>query len=227
MPCCNRKRTIPQLSLIDVYHSLMEFHGPQKWWPADTPFEVMVGAILVQRTTWTNTRYAIESLESAGKLSPWAIRETGDEDLQELIRPSGFFRSKARKLRALCEFLGERYGDSIEAMAELPDSELRGELLSVYGIGDETADDIMLYAFGRPWFVVDAYTRRIFGRLGLVDPDLKYADIQSVFQDGIPRDVALYNEYHGLIVVHGKAICKTRPVCSECPLDTACPKVGI
>ena len=223
----NGERTIPQLSLTDVYHLLRGHHGPQKWWPADTPFEVMVGAILVQRTTWTNTRRAIENLKRAGKLSPRAIRDTGEEDIQELVKPSGFFRTKARKLRALSEFLGERYGDSLEAMSELSDSELRGELLSVYGVGDETADDIMLYAFGRPLFVVDAYTRRIFGRLGLVDPNLKYADVQSVFQDGIPRDVALYNEYHGLIVVHGKAICKTRPVCSECPLDTVCPKVGI
>ena len=223
----NGERTIPQLSLTDVYHLLRGHHGPQKWWPADTPFEVMVGAILVQRTTWANTRRAIENLKLADTLSPGAIRDTQEEELQKLIRPSGFFRSKARKLRALCEFLGERYGDSLEAMSERPDGELREELLSIYGVGDETADDIMLYAFGRPLFVVDAYTRRIFGRLGLVDPKLKYADIQSVFQDGIPRDIALYNEYHGLIVVHGNSICKTRPVCSECPLDTACPKVGV
>ena len=160
-------------------------------------------------------------------MSPGAIRDTGEDELQELIRPSGFFRTKAKKLRALCEFLGERYGDSLEAMSKRSDGELREELLSIYGVGDETADDIMLYSFGRPLFVVDAYTRRIFGRLGLVNPKLKYADIQSVFQDGIPRVVALYNEYHALIVMHGKDICKTRPVCSGCPLDSACPKIGV
>ena len=170
---------------------------------------------------------AIENLKAAGKLSPGAIRDTGEVELQELVRPSGFFRTKAKKLRALCEFLGERYGDSLEAIAERPDRELRDELLSIYGVGDETADDIMLYAFGRPLFVVDAYTRRIFGRLGLVDPKLKYAALQAMFQDSVPRDVALYNEYHGLIVMHGKAVCKTRPVCSECPLDSACPKIGV
>ena len=210
-----------------MYHRLWERHGPQKWWPADTPFEVMVGAILVQRTTWTNTSRAIENLKLADRLSPLAIRETGDEELQEIIRPAGFFRTKARKLGALCGFLGEHYGDSLEAMSERPDEELRDELLSIYGVGDETADDIMLYAFGRPVFVVDAYTRRIFGRLGLVDPNLKYTALQSVFHAGIPRDVALYNEYHALIVVHGKDICKTRPVCSECPLDSVCPKIGV
>ena len=219
--------TISQLSLTDVYHRLRECHGPQKWWPADTPFEVMVGAILVQRTTWTNASRAIDNLKSVGKLSSRAIRETGDEELQEIIRPTGFFRTKSRKLRALSEFLGERYGDSFEAMSKRPDGELRDELLSIYGVGDETADDIMLYAFGRPSFVVDAYARRVFGRLGLVNPKLKYADIQSVFQDGIPRDVALYSEYHALIVMHGKDVCKTRPVCSGCPLDSVCPKIGV
>lgn len=170
---------------------------------------------------------AIENLKASGRLSPGAIRDAGEGELQELIRPSGFFRSKATKLRALCEFLGERYDDSIEAMSQRPDAELREELLSIYGVGDETADDIMLYAFGRPLFVVDAYTRRIFGRLGLVDPKMKYAALQSVFQDSVPRDVALYNEYHGLIVMHGKDVCKTRPICSGCPLDSACPKIGV
>ena len=210
-----------------MYRRLRDYHGPQKWWPADTPFEVMVGAILVQRTTWTNARRAIDNLKSARGLSPRAIRELDEDELQRLIRPSGFFRSKARKLRALCGFLGERYADSIEAMSRQPDDTLRDELLSIYGVGDETADDIMLYSFGRPLFVVDAYTRRIFGRLGLVDPKLSYAALQAVFQDSVPRDVALYNEYHGLIVMHGKSVCKTRPDCSVCPLSPDCPRIGV
>ena len=210
-----------------MYYRLRDYHGPQKWWPADTPFEVMVGAILVQRTTWANARRAIDNLKSARGLSPRAIRELDEDELQRFIRPSGFFRSKARKLRALCEFLGERYADSIEAMSQRPDAELRDELLSIYGVGDETADDIMLYAFGRPIFVVDAYTRRIFGRLGLVDPKLSYAALQSIFQDSVPRDVTLYNEYHGLIVMHGKSVCKTRPDCFGCPLSSDCPRIGV
>ncbi len=187
----------------------------------------MVGAILVQRTTWTNTRRAIDNLKSAGKLSPGAVRDTSEEDLQTLIRPSGFFRSKSKKLLALCEYLGARYADSIEAMSTQADQELRDKLLSVYGIGDETADDILLYGFGRALFVVDAYTRRIFGRLGLVEPKLKYSDLQRVFQENIPQDVGLYNEYHGLIVLHAKTICKTRPACSECPLESECPRIGV
>ncbi len=216
-----------ETSLTGVYHRLRDHHGPQKWWPADTPFEVMVGAILVQRTTWTNTLRAIDNLKSSDMLSPSAIRESEEERLQELIRPSGFFRSKSRKLRALCEYLGERYGDDFTAMSTQTDETLRAELLSVYGVGDETADDIMLYAFRRLSFVVDAYTRRIFGRIGLVDPKLKYAALQSLFHEGIPSDVALYNEYHGLIVLHAKSICKTRPLCSECPLDADCRKIGV
>ena len=187
----------------------------------------MVGAILVQRTTWTNTRRAIENLKAAGKLSSHGIRELEEDELQALIRPSGFFRTKSKKLRALCEHLGERYGDNIEAMSTRSDESLREELLSIYGVGDETADDIMLYAFRRLHFVVDAYTRRIFGRMGLVDPKLKYRALQAIFHENIPRDVAVYNEYHGLIVMHGKAICKTRPVCSECPLDAECLKTGV
>ncbi len=187
----------------------------------------MVGAILVQRTTWTNTRRAIQSLKSADKLSPRAIRDMEEEELQTLIRPSGFYKSKSRKLRALCKFLHERYSDNIETMSAQSDMRLRAELLSVYGIGEETADDIMLYGFQRPLFVVDAYTRRIFGRLGLINPKLKYAAIQTVFQKNIARDVPLYNEYHGLIVTHGKTICKTRPACSECPLAPDCPKIGV
>ena len=216
-----------QPSLTGIYHRLREHHGPQKWWPADSPFEIMVGAVLVQRTTWTNTRRAIDNLKSADKLSPRAIRNTSEEELHDLIRPSGFFRSKSRKLRALCEYLGERYADSTEAMSTRSDSALRDELLSVYGIGDETADDILLYGFGRALFVVDAYTRRIFGRLGLVEPRLKYSALQCIFQDNIPRDVHLYNEYHGLIVLHAKTICKTRPACSECPLASDCPRIGV
>ena len=224
-------RNIPKFTLnptlTDIYRQLRNYHGPQKWWPADTPFEVMVGAILVQRTTWTNTRRAIDNLKSSGKLSPKSIRDTSENELQELIRPSGFFRSKATKLRALCEFLSERYDDNLDAMSKRPSADLRYELLSIYGVGDETADDIMLYAFKRLYFVVDAYTRRIFGRLGLVDPKLKYADLQSLFHNEIPPNVALYNEYHGLIVIHAKEICKTRPACSECPLDSICPKIGV
>ena len=129
---------------------------------------------------------------------------------------------------ALCEFLGEGYDDSISRRCPTQSDEaLRDELLSIYGVGDETADDIMLYAFKRHLFVVDAYTRRIFGRMGLVDPKLKYRALQAIFHENIPRDVAVYNEYHGLIVMHAKAICKTRPVCSECPLDAECPKTGV
>ena len=187
----------------------------------------MVGAILVQRTTWTNTLQAIGNLKAADALSPAAIRDMDEDALREIIRPSGFYNTKARKLRALCEYLAETCDDDISAMSEIPTDALREGLLSVYGIGNETADDIMLYGFGRPLFVVDAYTRRILGRMGLIEPNIKYEALQAMFHDDLPRDVALYNEYHGLIVLHAKTMCKTRPDCSECPLAPDCPRVGV
>ena len=214
-------------SLTDIYERLLDHYGPQHWWPADSPFEVMAGAVLVQSTAWRNVEHAIDNLKASDSLHPDAIRSMGLDELERLIRPSGFFRVKASRLRALCDYLGDRYSDSIRHMAERPTHELRRELLAVYGIGEETADDILLYALDRPVFVIDTFTRRIFHRLGWCEQDASYANLQAMFHQHLPRDVALFNEYHALIVRHGNTICRKRPDCESCPLLTDCPRIGL
>ncbi len=209
--------------LLDIYDSLFARYGPQHWWPAETPLEVMVGAVLTQSAAWSNVERAIANLKSAGALSARAIRELPQEELARLVRPSGYFNLKARKLKALAEYLGRRFNDDLDAMAGEALDTLRRELLGVYGIGEETADDILLYAVGKPSFVVDAYTRRLFHRLGLAPARGPYAAYQSLFMDHLPASVALFNEYHALIVRHGKDVCKKQPVCDGCFLLEVCP----
>ena len=178
---------------------------------------------MTQATAWTNVEMAIVNLRDADALSPRAVREMDAARLEALIRPSGFFRVKARRLRALCEFVGARFSDDIEAMAREPADSLRREILAVDGVGEETADDILLYALGFPIFVVDAYTRRLFHRLGASAEDARYADLQRMFHAALPRDAALFNEYHALIVRHAIAKCRKRaPLCESCPLADAC-----
>ena len=215
-------------TLTEVYRRLLKQHGPQHWWPADLPFEVMVGAVLVQSTAWTNAVRAIDNLKSAHALSPAVVRRLAIAELEELVRPSGFFRGKARRLKALCEYLGEKHADNIDAMAAMPTQLLREELLGIYGIGPETADDILLYALGHPVFVVDSYTRRVFHRLGMTDAQIGYHELQTMFHEHLhPPDVLLYNEYHALIVRHATSICKPRPRCSNCSMESLCPRLGL
>ena len=214
-------------SLMCTYERLLEHYGPQEWWPADSPFEVMVGAVLVQSTAWRNVEHAISNLKASDSMSPAAIRDMNVNTLEQLVRPSGFFRVKARRLKSFCEYLGERYSDSIGQMDERPTQELRLELLDVYGIGEETADDILLYALKRPVFVVDAFTRRVFHRLGWCQEDASYSEIQRIFHDHLPRDAALFNEYHALIVRHGNTTCRKSPDCASCPLLSDCPRVDL
>ena len=212
------------LSPSDVYERLLARYGAQGWWPAESPFDVMVGAVLTQATAWTNVEMAIANLRDADALSPRALREMDAAHLEALIKPSGFFRVKARRLKALCEFVGARFADDIEAMAREPAESLRREILTVEGVGEETADDILLYALGFPIFVVDAYTRRLFHRLGASEEGARYADLQRMFHAALPRDAALFNEYHALIVRHAIARCRKRaPLCEGCPLSDACP----
>ena len=214
-------------SLTEIYERLLDHHGPQHWWPANSPFEVMVGAVLVQSTAWRNVEHAIANLKAADSMSPAAIRDMSSDRLEGVIRPSGFFRVKAKRLRALCDYLGDRYSDSIRHMAERPTHDLRRELLAVYGIGEETADDILLYALDRPVFVIDTFTRRVFHRLGRCEQGASYGDLQAMFHQRLPRDVALFNEYHALIVRHGNTICRKRPDCVSCPLLADCPRTGL
>ncbi len=218
--------TRPHNTWIEVYQRLYQAYGPQHWWPGDTPFEVMVGAVLTQNTAWGNVERAIANLKASGRLSCRGILTLSDAALAELIRPAGYFNVKARRLKALCTFLdtegAAEQPDAMRDTATLP--ELRRRLLAVHGVGEETADSILLYALGLPVFVVDAYTRRIFSRLKLIAGDESYARIQQSFEAALPREVALYNEYHALIVHLGKTVCRPRPRCAECPLRVVCPE---
>jgi endonuclease-3 related protein len=213
--------------LREIYRRLLDALGPQHWWPGDSPFEVMVGAVLVQNTNWQNVRRAIDNLRQADLLEPRALYAVPEEELQELIRPAGYFRVKAKRLRGLLEFLVGRYHGSIPAMFRTEPAVLREELLAVHGVGPETADSILLYAGAVPRFVVDAYTHRIFARHGWIGFDADYRQIQEYFEDGLPADAALYNEYHALLVRVGKDYCrKAGPKCAACPLRALLPRGG-
>jgi len=207
--------------LVAIYDRLHGTYGPQGWWPADTRFEVMVGAILTQATAWRNVERAIQRLKAARALSPERMASFSEQELAELIRPAGFFRQKAGRLRALVELVLIHGG--VQNLLSLPQKELRGRLLSVPGVGPETADSILLYAAGYPVFVVDAYTKRILHRLGLL-PDEKadYKEVQGLFEKNLPRDPKLYGEYHALLVRHAKEHCRARPRCPTCPLAPVC-----
>ena len=209
--------------LLAVYQRLLQRYGPQHWWPGETPFEVIIGAILTQSAAWTNVDKALANLKEARVFSPRALRELPLEELASLLRPSGYFNAKARKVRAFVEHLGAHYGDDLDAFLGQDVETLRGELLSIYGIGEETADDILLYAADKPSFVIDAYTRRILGRLE-VTPELDtYGAWRAIFHHALPPDVSLYNEYHALLVAHGKETCRKTPRCQGCCLLALCP----
>jgi len=204
--------------LQEVYRRLLDHFGPQAWWPAETPFEVMVGAVLTQNTSWVNVRRAIDQVREAGLLEPVALYQLDPEELAELIRPCGYFRLKAGRLRNLLRLVVVGYGGNVEAMlAEEPD-ELRVALLAVSGIGPETADSILLYAAGRPRFVVDTYTHRVLARHGWIDFDTSYHDVQEYCTASVERDVKLYNELHALFVRVGHEHCRKKPRCEDCPL---------
>ena len=211
----------------EVYERLLRHRGPQGWWPAETPFEVCVGAILVQNTAWPNAEKALAALRTAGRLSYAGLAGIAPADLAVLIRPSGCYNVKAKRLAAFVAFLGREYGGRVESMSSREPRALRAQLLAVPGIGRETADSIALYAASLPLFVIDAYTRRVFGRLGMIRGDEAYDELQRWFMDGLATDAALFNEYHAQIVIHAKDVCRKRPLCSRCPLDSSCPKVGV
>jgi endonuclease III related protein len=203
------------------YDALFAAHGPQHWWPGRTAFEVIVGAILTQNTSWSNVELAIRNLKREELLTPRAIERVSLAQLARLVRSSGYFRQKAKKLKCFVHFLRSEYGGSLTRMFRTPTDLLREKLLSVYGIGPETADSILLYAGKHPVFVVDAYTRRMLERHQLATPSRTYEEIRQLFERNLPGDVALYNEFHALIVRTGKEHCRTRnPRCNECPLHS-------
>jgi endonuclease-3 related protein len=209
-------------ALADIYRRLLDRFGPQHWWPADEPFEVIAGAILTQSAAWGNVEKAIVNLRGAGALSPRALRQLPRARLAELIYPCGYYNAKALKLKAFALWLGNHYEDDLDRLFALGADDLRQELLSVQGVGPETADSIILYAAGKPVFVIDAYTRRIVSRLGLAPEKESYAAYQALFMDNLPSDVKLFNEYHALLVCLGKNFCRRRPRCGGCCLNSLC-----
>ncbi|NQT17043.1 MAG: endonuclease III domain-containing protein, partial [Planctomycetes bacterium] len=213
-------------TLKQVFDRLLDAYGPQHWWPADSPFEVLIGAVLVQNTAWGNAVKAIDRLREADLLEPRALLAVGPEELEELIRPAGYYRVKARRLRNLLELLVEGFDGSLDAMFAVAISELRPALLGVNGVGPETADSILLYAAGLPTFVVDAYTHRVLARHGWIEFDADYHTIQEHFQSSLEPDVPLYNEYHALLVRVGKLHCGKHPKCEGCPLAELLPEGG-
>lgn len=209
-----------------IYACLYAEFGTQNWWPADTPFEVVLGAVLTQNTRWENVRMALDNVRAAGVLEPSALAALGEMELQELIRPAGFFRQKGATVRRVLDVLLEGYGADLEDLLHGDTVEVRTRLLNIKGIGPETADSILLYAGKHPIFVIDAYTRRICSRIGLCDPDATYAELQHMFMQALPQDAALYNEYHALLVELAKRCCsKNRPTCEACPLKDMCAKL--
>jgi endonuclease-3 related protein len=215
----DRKVRDAQPPLYEYLNSLFTALGPQHWWPGKTQFEVIVGAILTQNTAWTNVERAIANLHGAGLLSPAAIEKVSVRRLERLIRPSGYFRQKARKLKAFCGFLRAEYGGSLARMFEAPTAALREKLLGVFGIGPETADSILLYAGDHAVFVVDAYTKRILLRHGWAGEKTKYDEFRWMFERQFPGNAERFNEFHALIVTAGKNFCRTKePLCDRCPL---------
>jgi endonuclease-3 related protein len=208
--------------LQDIYQRLMSDYGHQHWWPAKEPFEVMVGAILTQSAAWRNVDKAIANLKTAKVLSPQAIRSLPLSRLAQIIRPCGYYNAKSLKLKSLANWLGNHYQDSLDRLSACDVDSLREQLLSIHGIGQETADSILLYAAGKPTFVIDAYTRRIVSRIGLAPERNSYDAYQQLFMEHMPADAKLYNEYHALLVQLAKDTCRRKPLCNKCCLNDIC-----
>ena len=203
--------------LLSLYRRLLRAYGPQDWWPANSAFEVIVGAVLTQNTAWINVERAIANLKAQKCLAPKRILALPIECLAEHIRPSGYFNIKARRLRNLCQWMEGEGG--LRTLRRRPTDSLRAGLLSVNGVGPETADDILLYAFDRPVFVIDAYTRRLLRRLEWIEGDEDYETLRAAFETVLPPDAALFNEYHALIVRHAKEKCGGSRTCRHCDVE--------
>ncbi len=209
-------------NLMHIYQTLLDHYGPRNWWPAETPFEVVIGAILTQNTNWSNVEKAIANLRQANALTVETLLNLEVEQLEQLIRPSGFFRQKTERLQLFCRHLDSHHQGNLATLLMQGLNPIREELLCMKGIGPETADSILLYAGQYPSFVVDAYTGRLFSRLGVLSGKEKYAEIRKFFMSRLPQDVQLYNEYHALIVIHCKDVCRKKPLCDNCPLEFYC-----
>ena len=211
-----------------LFTALFDAYGPRHWWPTvhGGAFELVIGAILVQNIAWTNTQRALVNLHNADVRSFQAIEETPDEEMHDLIRPSGYYKSKTRKLKEFASFILGNHGGDLDKLFALPVDEMRKQLLSVWGIGEETADDIILYGAKKPSFVIDTYTKRLLARMGWETKGKSYASYQEIFHEFLPHDEYLFNEYHALIDYHVARICKKKPLCDKCALSQQCP-VGL
>ena len=210
-----------------VYRQLLQALGPQKWWPGNSPWEVMIGAVLVQNTSWKNVERAIENLREADLVDPKRLLAVPTDELAELIRPAGYYRLKTKRLRSLLEFVVGEYHGSLDALRGVDMHQLREQLLGVHGIGPETADSILLYALEQPALVVDTYTHRIFARHGWIDYDADYHRLQEHLASELPVEAAVYNELHALLVNVGHHYCRRQPKCGECPLAELLPEGGV
>ena len=204
--------------LLEIYKSLFEHFGPQHWWPGESAFEIIIGAILTQNTNWNNVEKAVSNLKKANLLTPLKLYNLPISTLSELIRPAGYYNIKARRLKNFLHFLMEEYGGDLKRMLNQETFYLREQLLKIKGIGKETADSILLYAASKPIFVVDTYTYRILHRHNLVEEEASYDDLQALFMKHLDPDPVLFNEYHALLVRTGKIYCQKRPKCDNCPL---------
>ena len=211
-------KTMPE-KLTLMYKKLYASFGPQHWWPGETPFEIAVGAILTQNTNWGNVEKAIVNLKDADVLKPAALHDMSHERLAALIRPAGYFNIKAKRLKNFIGLLINEYHGSMSGMKQEDFNSVRKSLLSVNGIGLETADSIILYALEKPVFVIDAYTKRVLSRHNILDHDASYEEFQSLFQSKLKEDISLFSEYHALFVRLAKENCRTKPVCTGCPLE--------
>ncbi len=219
-PSSSPEQGVGRKLLLEIFRRLLDRFGPQHWWPGESPFEVMVGAVLTQNAAWANVEKALRTLKARGELRFQTLLSMPEDILAQRLRPCGYFRVKTTRLKNLLRAVALWDRGDLEAFLARPTQELREILLSVPGIGPETADSILLYAAQRPVFVIDAYTRRILSRHGWSHPKASYEQLQALFMDRLPPDVPLFNEYHALLVALGKSHCRPRPRCRECPLES-------
>jgi endonuclease-3 related protein len=205
--------------LTEMFDLLHTHFGSQDWWPAETELEMMVGAVLTQNTNWKNVEKAIENLKQNNMLTLESLASLDPSALAQIIRPAGYYNIKAKRLKNLIHFITDRYEADLSLFLEQKTSILREGLLSVKGIGPETADSILLYAARRPLFVIDTYTHRILYRHGMCEEQATYDKLQEFFLDHLDEDASLYNEFHALIVQAGKNYCRRKPLCNSCPLE--------
>lgn len=216
----SRNRCGAEPRIFEIYQKLYNHYGSQHWWPGDSPFEIMIGAILTQNTVWHNVEKAINNLKQENLINPKRLAKLSKSELSVLIKPSGFYNIKAKRLMSFTNFINNKYSGRVEKMKQQKLSVLRLQLLSVHGIGEETCDSILLYGLNKPIFVVDAYTKRIFSRHEYFDAKTNYSLVQRFFMQNLPKSVKIYNEFHALLVTLAKDFCRTKPKCTTCPINS-------